>query len=245
MPCASPVGLVSREKDVEGEFDKPSTPVTSSLPDAEPKQDRLGNGHMLMIGAALIGSGALMISVLSARGAGAAAETASAPRAASTPATATPAAASSSPDAAGGWVDNTDQWTPRTRRRVAFELAAARDTQVWMKTVRPLLVVRCVQGEIESFVYTDSAATMEPQDDDHTVRLWFDEGTQQTERWPDSSAHDALFAPDGARFAAQLMQAKTVRFGYHPHNAAPVVAQFHVAGLRQKIDASPACRGKR
>jgi hypothetical protein len=230
---------------VEGEFDKPTTPVTPVPADAEPKPDRLGNGHMLMIGAALIGSGALMISVLSARGDNAAAAPSSAPSTASAPAKTAPAHSSSSVEASAGWIDNTDQWTPKTRRRVAFELAAVRDTQVWMKTVRPLLVVRCVQGEIESFVYTDSAATMEPQDDDHTVRLWFDEGNQQTERWPDSSAHDALFAPDGARFAAQLMQAKTVRFGYHPHNAAPVVAQFQVAGLRDKIDASPACRGKR
>jgi hypothetical protein len=225
---------------VEGEFDKPTTPAEP----APPKAESLGNAHMLMIGVALIGSGALMISVLSARGT-AGTDPSAASRPASATAAATPALDASSVEADGGWSENTDQWTPRTRRRVAFELPAVRDTQVWMKTVRPLLVVRCVQGEIESFVFTDSAATMEPQDEDHTVRLWFDEGNQQTERWPDSSAHDALFAPDGARFAAQVMQARTVRFGYNPHNAGPVVAQFQVKGLRQKIDASPACRGKK
>ena len=225
---------------MEGEFDKPSTPAEPEI--ARP--DRLGNAQMLMIGVALIGGGALMISVLSARGS-AVSEPAAAPLPVSASVATAPVLEASAGAAAGGWIENTDQWTPKARRRVAFELPALRDTQVWMKTVRPLLVVRCVQGEIESFIYTDSAATMEAKDDDHTVRLWFDDGNQQTERWPDSSAHDALFAPDGARFAAQVMQARTVRFGYHPHNAAPVVAQFNVAGLRQKIDASPACRAKR
>lgn len=224
---------------MEGEFDKPST---SAEPEAA-SPDRLGNGQMLMIGVALIGGGALMISVLSARGT-AVSESPVTPLPVSAPAAAASSFATSSGEVSGGWIENTDQWTPKTRRRVAFELPAVRDTQVWMKSVRPLLVVRCVQGEVESFVYTDSAATMEPQDEDHTVRLWFDDGNQQSERWPDSSAHDALFAPDGARFAAQVMQARTLRFGYHPHNAAPVVAQFNVAGLRQKVDASPACRPK-
>ena len=227
---------------MEAEFDKPSTPAVPGPASAPARPEGLGNAHMFMIGVALIGSGALMISVLSARGP-AVAEPASTPQPA--PAASAPALDLASVESGGGWIENTDQWTPKTRRRVAFELAAVKDTQVWMKTVRPLLVVRCVQGEIEAFVFTESAATMEAQDEDHTVRLWFDEGNQQTERWPDSSAHDALFAPDSARFAAQVMQARTVRFGYHPHNAAPVVAQFNVGGLRQKIDASPACRGKR
>jgi hypothetical protein len=228
---------------VEGEYDQPSTPAARAEPKAEPATDRLGNAHMLMIGAALIGSGALMITVLSAGRTSAATEPSATPRPSAT-APAAPAIETSAvrPD---GWIENTEQWTPRTRRRVAFELPAVKDTPVWMKNVRPLLVVRCVQGEIESFVYTDSAATMEPQDDDHTVRLWFDDGAPQTERWPDASAHDALFAPDGARFAAQVMQARTVRFGYQPHNAAAVVAEFHVTGLRQRIDASPACRGRK
>lgn len=225
---------------MEGEFDQPSTPAEPASAAPEAKRDSLGSVHLLIIGAALIGSGALMITVLSARTGTAVVEPSVSARPVSTPAR--PAVDSGAADMGGGWIENTDQWTPRTRRRVAFELPATSETPVWMKNVRPLLVVRCVQGQIESFVFTDSPAVMEPQDEDHSVRLWFDEGAPQTDRWPDSSAHDALFAPDGALFTARLMQAQTFRFGYNPHNAAPVVAKFQVAGLREKVESSPACQ---
>ena len=113
-----------------------------------------------------------------------------------------------------------------------------------MRTVRPLLVVRCVDGRIDTFVFTDSPAAMEPEDEDHTVRIAIDAESARTERWPDSSAHDALFAPNGAAFAAQLERARTFRFGYTPHNAAPVVATFDVAGLSATLRSSKACSRK-
>jgi hypothetical protein len=59
--------------------------------------------------------------------------------------------------------------------------------------------------------------------------------TDVTERWADSDEHDALFAPDGAGFAQRLQRARTLRFGYTPHNALPVVAQFQVSGLSDLI----------
>ena len=58
----------------------------------------------------------------------------------------------------------------------------------------------------------------------------------KTERWPDSDDHDALFAPDGAAFADRLVHAQTLRFGYSPHNASDVVAQFHVSGFAALIE---------
>jgi hypothetical protein len=225
---------------VEGEFDQPSTPAEPTEP-AEPAAERLGGGHMLMIGVALIGSGALMITVLSARGP----VTTEVPARPAAATRAAPSLEASPADGVVSWIENTNQWTPRTPRRIAYEVAATKDTPIWMKSVRPQLVVRCVQGQIEAFVYTDSAAAMESADEDHAVRYWFDDGQEQTARWPDSSAHDALFAPDGAQFATQLMQARTFRFGYTPHNAAPVVAQFNVTGLGERLGKAAACKGKR
>ena len=63
------------------------------------------------------------------------------------------------------------------------------------------------------------------------MQVSVDGATQVTDHWRDSEEHDALFAPDGAAFVRQLLAARTLRFGFNPHNAAPVTAEFNVAGL--------------
>jgi hypothetical protein len=137
-----------------------------------------------------------------------------------------------------GWVDNRDVWLGGARKGIALEVAARNETPIWMRTVRPLLVVRCADSRAEVFVFTDSAAAMEPQDGDHTVRVAFDGGGERSERWPDSASHDALFAPDGARLLDELGRAQTLTFGYTPHNSPPVVARFDVRGLRDRLGAA-------
>ncbi len=131
-------------------------------------------------------------------------------------------------------------WAGRGRRNTAFELQADNNVSVWMRTVRPMLVVRCMAGRVDAFVYTASAAKIEAHTEDHTVRFSFDDGSEVSERWPDSEEHDALFAPDGAAFARRIAGSTVMRFGFTPHNAAPVSAQFHVAGLSQIME--PAAR---
>ena len=147
------------------------------------------------------------------------------------PATA-PAASSSAPAARAKWsTENVAQWVGNGRRRFAVELQAENSVAVWQRQVRPVLVVRCGARELEVFVFTNSAAKIEPRTDDHTVRITLDDGPEVSERWPDSADHDALFAPDGAAFARQLIGARTLQFGFTPHNASPVAAHFNVAGL--------------
>jgi hypothetical protein len=131
-------------------------------------------------------------------------------------------------------------WVGAGKDRVAFELPADNTVAIWMRSVRPTLVVRCVEGRMDAFVYTASAARIEPQTDDHTIRYGFDDAADVTERWPDSEEHDALFAPEGAPFARRIAAASVLRFGFTPHNAAPVTAQFTVAGLSRLIE--PAAR---
>jgi hypothetical protein len=129
-------------------------------------------------------------------------------------------------------------WTGGDRKSVAFELQANNRIHIRTRDVTPVLVVRCQAGQIEPFVYTQSAARMEPQDGDHTVRVAFDDGPEATERWPDSDEHDALFAKDSAAFTRQLATAKTLRFGFEPHNAGPAVMQFDVSGLNELLHGS-------
>ena len=98
-------------------------------------------------------------------------------------------------------------WVGDHRNSVAFELAALDKIHIWTRAVTPVLVVRCENGHAESFVFTQSAARMETQDGDHTVRVAFDGGRGRDRalarfRRP----RRARCAPDGPAFAQQLAQ---------------------------------------
>ena len=137
------------------------------------------------------------------------------------------------------WSRVTDgRWVGTRGQTAAFELSATGRVHVWMRDVTPVLVVRCEKGNAEAFVYTQSAARMEPQDGDHTVQVAFDGASPASERWPDSAEHDALFARKPLEFTRQLTQSRTLQFGFTPHNAEPVVATFVVDGLEPLLASS-------
>jgi hypothetical protein len=157
--------------------------------------------------------------------------------------TETPSASPSLPK----WTDtHRDRWVSNHPRSLAFELPAEQRVAVWMDRVRPLLVVRCLAQTMDVFVVTETAAAIEPQDEDHTVHVAFDDGPVETVRWPDSLDHDALFAPDGAAFARRLATARTLRFGFTPHNAAPVNVDFDLAGAERVVaEVTKTCASRR
>ena len=134
------------------------------------------------------------------------------------------------------------KWVNPSRTAAAFQVDAERPVAVWNATVTPTLVVRCTKGRVDAFVYTNSAARIEPEDDDHTVKLAFDEEPGTHERWPDSIEHDALFAPDGRALAERLSSARSFRFTFAPHHAGPATALFDVRGLKEKMAETRACR---
>jgi hypothetical protein len=131
--------------------------------------------------------------------------------------------------------ENSAYWVGNHRKSAALELRADNSVEIWQGRVRPSLIVRCLARNTQVFVFTGSAMKIERQTEAHTITFAFDNEPELTERWPDSDEHDALFAPDGAAFAQGLLKARTMRFGYTPHNALPVVAQFQVSGLGDLI----------
>ncbi len=139
-------------------------------------------------------------------------------------------------DAGPGWTENRTRWVANAAKSFAFELRSHNRIAIWMREVHPLLVVRCLPETTEVFVFTQSAAMIEPQTEDHTVVFSFDDEPPTRELWPDAAEHDALFAPHGAAFAKRLLNANTLRFGFTPHNAAPVTAHFQVSGLRNLVE---------
>jgi len=155
------------------------------------------------------------------------------PAAAAAPATAAaPEAAAPVPTK---WRPANKEWLLNSRRGVAFELRSQNRVAIWQGIAQPMLVVRCDAGRLQAFVYTASALQMEAVDENHTVRVSFDDEPEATERWADSSDHDALFAPDGAAFALRLLTARKLEISYTPHNAQRAVVEFQTAGLDDLI----------
>jgi hypothetical protein len=203
-----------------------------SFPDEHtPAKDRSTPRTLLMIAGGVLVGAAVTLGALAARGSSSDA-TVSQP-AAATPSPAAPAAPK--PAFTHTWNSANREWIGDHRNAAAFELLSETTVPIWQRQAQPILVVRCMSKRIEAFVFIESAAQIEPDDDRHTVRFRFDDGPEVTERWADSEEHDALFAPAGAAFAKKLTQARSLTFSYRPHNAPRVATEFHVSGLGDLI----------
>jgi hypothetical protein len=196
--------------------------------------------HLVTIAAAIAGGALVTLLAMSAR------PSADAPRrevkTAGAGSPGGPSAVAIDPAAPVKWTSaGQARWVNPSRAAAAFEVAAARPVAIWNGTVTPTLVVRCNKGRVDAFVFTNSAARIEAEDENHTVKLEFDAQPAAHDRWPDSVEHDALFAPDGTAFVEQLAASQALRFTFAPHNAAPASALFDVRGLKEKMAATKAC----
>jgi hypothetical protein len=236
-PDAPPVAVV----------EAPPAPVVDARPVVEPLgvpaaappppfTRGFGRRGLFAIAGAVVIGGLVTFAILSARGpsASVAAARVVAPTLKPAPSAVPPPATTVSQRWSS---ENRAYWVGTEKKSAAFELPAEKLVTIWMNQVRPLLVVRCVAKSTEVFVWTGSALAMEAQTEDHTVTYRLDDEAEITERWPDSAEHDALFTRDGAAFTQRLIDARTMRIGYTPHNAAPVVAEFQVSGLGDLVGA--------
>jgi hypothetical protein len=122
-------------------------------------------------------------------------------------------------------------WANDGSKTISFELRAIQDVPVWMTRVRPLLVVRCLYRTTEVFVAIKSAASIEAETGNHTVRLQIDDDPEMVQLWSDSVTGQELFAPAGVELARQLAGAERMRFSFTPYNSKPVTAEFSVQGF--------------
>ena len=232
--------LVTPDAPADGPHVAPAVAAPAARVAVAPAKKSIGPRQLAMLGGALLAASALIFTILSMRSAASPEPSAQAGTPAPVRRPAANRAASGAPASnAPKWSQVTGgRWTGGNKKAVAFELQANNRIHIWTRDVTPLLIVRCQGGQVEPFVYTQSAARMELQDGDHTVRVAFDDGPEVTERWPDSDEHDALFAKDATAFAHQLATAQTLRFGFEPHNAPPASARFDVSGLNELLSAS-------
>ena len=222
----------------------PPSPVVSTT------RSKASKFSLLLIAVAIAGIGSLMLLASSTRSAGTPpVNGASAESRVETARAPAPVAASKSisvPSKRGSaprW--NASGPSRRGFNGITFELAADDDVDVWRKRVRPVLTVRCTAKETEVFVWTQSAASIEPTGH-HTVQVTFDGGGTAAETWEHSVDHEALFAPDGRALMRQIASARGMSFAFTPFNASPAVVHFSVAGFdAQSKSAAKTCGWKR
>jgi type VI secretion system protein VasI len=119
-------------------------------------------------------------------------------------------------------------------RTVVLSLTADASVPVWLKSVTPMLVLRCKERILDTYVVTNTAAMVESSDY-RTVRLRFDGATAERQGWPESNDHSALFAPEPEVFLDRLRKTSKLIFQFEPFNAAPVIVGFHTGGLNSRI----------
>ncbi len=195
-----------------------------------------GGRRQIILGAFVVllaGAGALAL--LGSRESSPAVAAAPRPRVAARPAAAPAAPAVVSwTENAPSWASNHEAWLG-SNTGAAVEVLAASPVGVWMRNVRPALVVRCRSKRAEVFVFTDSAAAIEAGSEDHSVSFAVDGGEVIPKRWPDATAHNAQFAPDGEGLARRLLLSETFTFTFTPHNAPSVTARFKTSGLAEAL----------
>ena len=209
--------------------DKQVIPLPEVAPAAGPVAKKRGGGPLVILFGVIGAAFAVLVGLMSRSVAEPQASAASpAPsRSVAAARVASEAPASSRWTSGARWVSD--------RKSVAFELKSDNRVNVWMGQVQPLLVVRCTANRTETFVYTETAARIEPGKDDRAVRVALDDGPYVDDRWLDSAEHKGLFAPHGETFTHRLVNATTLRFQFTPHNAETAEVQFNVAGLRELI----------
>lgn len=118
---------------------------------------------------------------------------------------------------------------------VALALNSPDTVQGWLESMRPTLIVRCLEHKTSVYVVTGTAAQpVEGANEQYPVDLRFDEGKPTTQWWSESTDSKALGVWESESAIAlgrRLAKAKKLVFRFTPINASPVIASFDLSGL--------------
>lgn len=138
---------------------------------------------------------------------------------------------------------STDPWevtTSRSDESVTLELAALNTATGPVFEVRPVLVVRCQDNQLEVLVATGSVLA---SDDSVMTPVRIGWGTQAPEdtRWSRSTDYTSAFALDPRAFLKQLVSNPDLRLEVRPSNRSPQLIRFNARGLERHMPKLAAC----
>jgi hypothetical protein len=148
--------------------------------------------------------------------------------------------------AAPGWEVEEGRGRGDTVRTVLLTRAAEADVDGWGTVARPLLLVRCMEGETR--VIVDAGVPLEPGPggDEVPVEVRLDGGAAETARWTGVDGTHALMAREpGAAHARRLAGARRLHVTFSAFNAGARTAEFDLAGLSDVLPKVAAACGWR
>lgn len=115
---------------------------------------------------------------------------------------------------------------------VLLTLPASSEVAGWRGTARPLLFVRCMEGETRILVHTGVPLEPGPERGGVPVEVRLDSGAADEGRWMEANGAHALIAPQpGAAFAKRLASGGRLHVRFRAFNAGQQTAEFDLAGL--------------
>jgi TonB family protein len=118
--------------------------------------------------------------------------------------------------------------------KVVLALESTNTVEGVLMPVRPVLFLRCEEGELEAMIHTHAVLGSDDPvgaPDQTSVRLRWGTAPAAPDSWSRSTNYQAAFAPDPRAFLEQLLAVPDLRFEFHPFDAAPRVAIFDARGL--------------
>lgn len=123
-------------------------------------------------------------------------------------------------------------------KTVTLSLDGNEEIRGWIGSHRPTLILRCMEHKTELYIDVGTAASVESGDlyDGHTVRLRIDQRPSFSEKWSESTDHEALFAPEPISLIRKIEHGDRLLFQFVPFNANPATTSFDTKGLSSHVD---------
>lgn len=152
-------------------------------------------------------------------------------------ATPTPAPPTATPlPATGKWEVINDRSSFDDSPTVILALEAESDISGAFETTRPILVLRCQEGETDVYIVTGLAPDVERGNlDGATVRIRFGSEPAETLVMGKSTDDKALFFDAAPQMIARMEGHERLIFGFTPFSAVPVETTFDLRGLQEVL----------
>jgi hypothetical protein len=118
--------------------------------------------------------------------------------------------------------------------------------QAWIGTYVPRIVVQCyTKHHPDVFVDLKAAASVEYGDELHTVRLKFDDGKVDKQRWAQSKDDQGLFAGNPITLIEGMKHHSKLLFEFDPFNTPnTATVSFDLTGLSESMAQHPECSSR-
>lgn len=135
----------------------------------------------------------------------------------------------------GVWTVETTTSPIDDTKTVVLSVAADNEITGWPALkVRPSLILRCKESNVDVYVVTGMAAAGE----ETPVTMRLDKREARRSSWLNSTSRDSIFYPDGsASFVGDLAESETLLVELTPFNSSPTLATFKLVGMRKHVAA--------